>query len=81
MHRNIKILHTEWSDGWGGQEIRIVDESKAFIEKGYQVIIVAQPNSMLYSKSIEANIQCIPLKMNKGINLSAILKIIKVIIN
>ena len=79
MSRNIKLLHTEWSDGWGGQEIRIVDESKAFMEKGYEVIIVAQPDSMLYSKSIEANIQCIPLKMNKGINLSSILKLIKII--
>jgi len=48
---NIKILHTEWSDGWGGQEIRIVAESKAFIDKGYQVIIAAQPHSKLLQKA------------------------------
>jgi hypothetical protein len=24
--KKIKVLHTEWSDGWGGQEIRIINE-------------------------------------------------------
>ena len=51
MNKVIKILHTEWSNGWGGQEIRILAESKNFINKGYEVIIAAQPNSELYKKS------------------------------
>jgi len=24
MSKTIRLLHTEWSDGWGGQEIRIL---------------------------------------------------------
>ena len=79
MPKRIKLLHTEWSDGWGGQEIRILEESKAFIEKGYQVIIAARPNSILYSKSIEADIPCVPVKMNKGINIYSIIKFINII--
>ena len=42
MNKIIKVLHTEWSDGWGGQEIRIPSESKALIEKGYEIIIAAK---------------------------------------
>ncbi len=71
---NIKILHTEWSDGWGGQEIRIVAESKAFIDKGYQVIIAAQPHSKLLQKAQQENIPTFSIKMNKGLNLIAMIK-------
>jgi len=28
------ILHTEWSDGWGGQEIRILSEAVEFLKQG-----------------------------------------------
>jgi len=30
----IKVLHTEWSDGWGGQEIRIIHEIKSMNSYG-----------------------------------------------
>ena len=78
-NKKIRVLHTEWSDGWGGQEIRILAESKAFIEKGYTVIIAAQPNSELYDKSIKSGIPCVSIKMNKGLNLIAIIALVKVI--
>ena len=68
MNKVIKVLHTEWSLGWGGQEIRILAESKTFIDKGYEMIIAAQPNSVLYKKSNEAGIPTFAIKMNKGIN-------------
>jgi len=73
--RQIKILHTEWSNGWGGQEIRIVTESKVFIDKGYQVIIAAQPHSKLLKKAQQENIPTFSIKMNKGLNFIAMLKL------
>ncbi len=30
----LRVLHTEWSLGWGGQEIRILSEMKAFRDLG-----------------------------------------------
>jgi len=45
MHRPIKLLHTEWSRGWGGQEIRILDESEAFLGRGYQVTLACKSGS------------------------------------
>ena len=35
----MKILHTEASCGWGGQEIRILEESRGLIDRGHQVSI------------------------------------------
>ncbi len=79
MKRKIKVLHTEWSLGWGGQEIRILAESKAFIDKGYEMIIAAQPNSELYKNSYQAGVPTFAVKMNKGLNFLAILSLIKFI--
>ncbi len=79
MNKIIKVLHTEWSDGWGGQEIRILSESKAFIEKGYEMIIAAQPNGELFKQSNQAEVPTIALKMNKGLNLFSIFHLVSYI--
>jgi glycosyltransferase involved in cell wall biosynthesis len=79
MEKVIKVLHTEWSLGWGGQEIRILAESKAFIDKGYEMIIAAQPNSNLYKKSNQDGVPTFPLKMNKGVNFLAIFHLVRYI--
>ena len=33
----MNIVHTEASCGWGGQEIRILEESRGLIERGHAV--------------------------------------------
>jgi glycosyltransferase involved in cell wall biosynthesis len=35
----LKILHTEASCGWGGQEIRILEESRGLIARGHEVTV------------------------------------------
>lgn len=35
--RKIRILHTEWSDGWGGQEMRILAEMKGFMAQNFKI--------------------------------------------
>lgn len=37
----MRILHTEASKGWGGQEIRILDEAAGFITRGHDVHVAA----------------------------------------
>lgn len=41
MSRKLTILHTEASKGWGGQEIRILDESAGMRARGHDVQIAA----------------------------------------
>ena len=43
----MRILHTESSVGWGGQEIRILDESAGLIARGHEVAIVAPAEAQI----------------------------------
>lgn len=73
------ILHTEWSKGWGGQEIRILAESQAFTERGYSVTIASDPNSQLFKRATSAGINTVPISMHKGVDLRALVKLTKII--
>ena len=68
----ITILHTEASLGWGGQEIRIIEESKAFIKRGHNMMIACNPESQIMQEAGKAQIPTISLIQKKGINISAI---------
>ena len=76
---NFSLLHTEWSTGWGGQEIRILEESLAFKKRGISVKIVAQPSSQLIERAKNVGIEVFPVRMHKGFNIAAILQLIKII--
>jgi glycosyltransferase involved in cell wall biosynthesis len=41
----LRILHTEASLGWGGQEIRLLTEARSFAEHGHAVRLVCDPTS------------------------------------
>lgn len=43
----LRVLHTEWSMGWGGQEIRILSEMKAFRELGVPMEIACRKGSRI----------------------------------
>jgi hypothetical protein len=75
----INILHTEWSKGWGGQEIRVVAESVAFRGRGYQVTIACQPDSLILPRAQEAGIPVIPLVQTKGLRPAGVLKAMRII--
>jgi len=49
----MRILHTEASTGWGGQEIRILKEAKGIRARGHQVFILASPGSQLLKRAVE----------------------------
>jgi glycosyltransferase involved in cell wall biosynthesis len=73
------ILHTEWSKGWGGQEIRIIQDSLEFSKRGYRVLIVCQPGTRLSQVAEENGIPVIPLTMRSGMDLLAIWKCRRII--
>lgn len=43
----MNILHTEASNNWGGQEIRILREAEAMRQKGHTVVIATERNGQL----------------------------------
>jgi len=68
------ILHTEWSSGWGGQEMRIVAESVAFQARGYSMTIACQPDSQIFRRAQEAGIPVLAFPMKKGLRISTVLR-------
>ena len=47
----MKIVHTESSCGWGGQEIRILTESAGMVARGHQVTLLCPPESRIYREA------------------------------
>lgn len=47
----MRILHTEASCGWGGQEIRILEEASGLIGRGHQVSVACPPHARLFTEA------------------------------
>lgn len=47
----MRIVHTEASLGWGGQEIRILSESRGLIGRGHEVHLLCPPEARIYSEA------------------------------
>jgi len=47
----MKILHTEPSCGWGGQELRVLEEAAGMQARGHQVMIAAPAESRIYAEA------------------------------
>jgi glycosyltransferase involved in cell wall biosynthesis len=48
---SFRILHTEWSTGWGGQEHRILLECQKMEERGHRMLIACQPGSGILGRA------------------------------
>lgn len=70
--KQLRILHTESSCGWGGQELRILNEAKGMQNKGHQVTIACCPDSEIFTaaKKMQLNVVGIPIYKK---NLSALM--------
>lgn len=75
----IKVLHTEWSDGWGGQEIRILNEMLGVKEKGIEVMLVCKENAKIKEKALSEDIKVFTLPFKGNTDLKTLFNLIKII--
>jgi len=61
----MRILHTEASCGWGGQEIRILSEAGGLIERGHQVAIACPPHAPIARAAREQGIELLAMPIEK----------------
>jgi glycosyltransferase involved in cell wall biosynthesis len=47
----MKIVHTESSLGWGGQEIRILSESQGLAKRGHEVRLLCPPQARIFAEA------------------------------
>lgn len=73
------IFHTEASMGWGGQEIRILNESISMRERGHTIIIISPAQSILHKKAADCGFETITLSFQKRDYPNSFFKIINLI--
>jgi glycosyltransferase involved in cell wall biosynthesis len=63
--RQWRILHTESSRGWGGQEVRVLAELEWMKAQGHWVALAAHPKSEIAKRAAAADIRFYPLRTAK----------------
>ncbi len=71
------ILHTESSQGWGGQEGRLLREAIGLRDKGWRVIIACQPGSGIQREAQKAKFDCFTFTMKNSTDTKAVRELIK----
>lgn len=65
----MRILHTESSVGWGGQENRTLNEMIAMRERGHTMAVVSRPGGRILERAREAGFETFSLDMRGAIDL------------
>lgn len=60
----LHIVHTEASQGWGGQEIRILTEAQGMIARGHRITLLALPNAQIFpaAKARGIHVEAMPFE-------------------
>jgi glycosyltransferase involved in cell wall biosynthesis len=76
MRTPLSILHTEASQGWGGQEIRILTEAQGFLHRGHQVMLAAPRQAMIFQEAVRRGIPVadVDLRKKRIANLRALIQ-------
>jgi glycosyltransferase involved in cell wall biosynthesis len=67
----LHILHTEAAAGWGGQEIRVLQETRLLLERGHRVSLVCQVDSPLEERArsiSNSRFHLIPISMKSALS-------------
>lgn len=59
------IVHTESSQGWGGQEIRILSESEGMARRGHRVTVVAPASARVHAEARRRGLQVVDLPIGR----------------
>lgn len=68
----LRILHTEWSDGWGGQERRVVSEMEGMLRRGHHVLLVTRPHCRIRNEAEQRGIPVVAMDMRGKFDFRAI---------
>lgn len=61
----MRILHTESSTGWGGQEIRILSEAEGMLRRGHHVTLVTPESAEIHPAARKRGIPVVALPIGK----------------
>lgn len=61
----MKLIHTESSCGWGGQELRVLAESAGMAARGHEVLIAAPAAAPIYTEALARGLAAIAVPIEK----------------
>lgn len=79
--KKIKVLHTEWSSGWGGQEIRIISEMEMMRNLGCELALACREDSMILPKAQEKGFKTYVLPFARKSDFKTMWEIAKILRN
>ena len=71
----MRIVHTEWSDGLGGQEKRVLAELAGLTERGHEVFLVCRPEARIKTEAERKGMRVLTLPMKNPYDLSSIMRL------
>ncbi len=77
----MRIAHIESSMNWGGQELRVVEQSEWLIENGHEVHIIARPDSAMLLEAEKRGLPTLALEMRGSVHPGTIWKLTRYIQN
>jgi glycosyltransferase involved in cell wall biosynthesis len=74
--RALRIVHTEASTGWGGQEIRILTEAAGFLRRGHAVRVIAAPGARIVDEAprFGVEVDVAPIARKRPAGLAALIR-------
>jgi glycosyltransferase involved in cell wall biosynthesis len=61
----LRIVHTESSLGWGGQEIRILSEAQGLIRRGHELKLLCPPEARIFAEAPAWGVPAVALPIAK----------------
>ena len=65
--RPLSIVHTENSCGWGGQEIRILTESRGFLDRGHRVTLITPEEAPIAEAARRTGLSVVTRPLRKSL--------------
>ena len=71
----MRVLHSESSTGWGGQENRTLNEMIAMRDRGHEMAVVSRPGARILERAKEAGFAAYAVDMRGALDFPAIVKL------
>jgi len=75
----MRILHTEWSNGWGGQEIRIINEIVALKKQGHEIFLACRRDSKIAEVALKSQIPIFYLPFRGNVDLYSLFRLFLIV--
>lgn len=76
-----RVLHTEWSEGWGGQEIRTISEMEGLAKEGVKCYLACRNNSKIKVEALSRGFKVFVLPFRGSVDIFTMFKLISIIKN